>query len=137
VIASRKRLERHATGSFGAFRTTLADLAESYRIADGGRALHDPERYLLIRFEDLLADPDRTIGCLAEFLGVEDLPILHRPTSGGLATPSNSSFKAGEAGTIDRTRAHADVNVLSADEQLRLAVVVGDAAAALRYSVPA
>ncbi len=137
VIASRKRMEQHATGSFRAFRATLADLAESYRIAAAQRQLGNPERYLLIRFEDLLANPATTIGCLAQFLGVENVPILHRPTSGGLIAASNSSFGMAEAGTIDRTRAHGDINVLSADEQLRLAVTVGDAAADLSYAVPA
>jgi hypothetical protein len=138
VVASRKTMEEYATGSFTALRRTLADLARSYRIADGERVLRDPQRrYLLIRFEDLLADPERAIGCLAEFLGVENLPILHRPTSRGLSTTGNSSFGTGEAGTIDRTRGRADVDLLSADEQLRLAVTVGDAAAAVRYAVPA
>jgi hypothetical protein len=138
VMASRKTMEEYATGSFNALRRTLVDLARSYRIADGEHRVRDPRRrYLLIRFEDLLADPGRAIGCLAEFLGVENLPILHRPTSSGLSTAGNSSFGTGEAGTIDRTRARADVNLLSADEQLRLAVTVGDAAAAVSYAVPA
>ena len=137
VMASRKVMEERATGQFSAFRTALGELAESYRIADVERARYDRERYLLIRFEELLEEPQRTIDRLATFLAVENLPILHRPTSGGMSTASNSSFDAGRERTIDRSRARVAMDVLSPDERLRVAVAVGDVAAALGYAVPA
>ena len=57
VMASRKVAEQRAAGQFKAFRTALEELADSYRIADVERSRHDCERYLLIRFEELLGDP--------------------------------------------------------------------------------
>jgi hypothetical protein len=137
VVASRKAMEERATGGFAAFRTALADLAESYRIADAARASADSRRYMLIRFEDLLEDPRRTIDRLAAFLEMQTLPILYRPTSGGIPAPSNSSFDVAERGAINPSRARPAADPLSAEERLRIAVVVGDAAAALGYSVPA
>jgi Sulfotransferase family len=137
VMASRKVMEERATGQFGAFRTALGELADSYRIADVERAHANRERYLLIRFEELLEEPQRTTDRLATFLAVANLPILHRPTSGGIFTASNSSFGAGESGTIDRSRARVTMDVLLPEERLRVAVAVGDAAGALGYAVPA
>jgi hypothetical protein len=89
------------------------------------------------RFEELLEEPLRTIDRLASFLAVANLPILHRPTSGGIFIASNSSFGAGESGTIDRSRTRVTIDVLLPDERLRVAVAVGDAAGALGYAVPA
>ena len=137
VLASRKVMEERATGRFAAIRTALADLAESYRTAEAEHAGGDPRRYLLIRFEDLLADPPRTIDRLAEFLEVPYLPILDRPTRGGMAAPGNSSFEMAEHGVIDSNRVRGNRDRLSPQELLRIAVVVGDAAAALGYPVPA
>jgi hypothetical protein len=137
VMASRKVMEERATGQFEAFCTALGQLADSYRIADVERAHANRERYLLIRFEERLEAPQRTIDRLATFLGVANLPILHRPTRGGIFTPSNSSFGLGESGTIDRSRVRVTMDVLSPEERLRLAVAVGDAAGALGYAVPA
>ncbi len=134
VMASRKLMEERATGGFRAFGNALGDLVESYRIAE---AQDGNDRHLLIRFESLVEDPPHAIGTLANFLELQDLPILHRPTAAGLSAISNSSFSVVENGSIDRTRARVEVGTLSPDERLRLAVAVGDAAAALGYAVPA
>jgi hypothetical protein len=137
VMASRKVMEERATGGFRVFGNALGDLAESYRIAEAEAGRNDTRRYLLIRFESLVEDPEPAIATLANFLEVEDLPILHRPTSAGMSATSNSSFSALENGPIDRTRARVEVGILSPEERLRIAVAVGDAAAALGYAVPA
>ena len=137
VIVSRKAMEQRATGGFGAVRSALADLAESYRIAEAQRTGNDRGRYRLIRFEDLLESPKATVDRLAEFLELDNLPILHQPTSAGQPTSSNSSFAATAGAVIDRTRVRVDAESLSAEERLRLAVEVGDAAATLGYVVPA
>jgi Sulfotransferase family len=138
VVASRKRMEERATGGFGRMRDVLGDLAESYRIAAEQSARGDVRRYALVRFEDLLAHPGRTVDRLARFLDVKTLPILRQPTVAGLPASANSSFDAGDAaGTIVSARARADGARLSSEERLRVAVMVGDAAAALGYAVPA
>ena len=45
-----------------------------------------------LRYEELIGAPQTSVDRLAEFLGIESLPILTRPTTAGTATPSNSSF---------------------------------------------
>jgi sulfotransferase family protein len=137
VIASRKRREERATGGFRNMTAALADLAESYRIAEAARTGLDDHRYLLIHFEQLVQDPDLTIAQLAAFLDVPDMAILHEPTSGGLPATINSSYDVTETRAIDPARVRAEPGALSPDERLRVAVAVGDAAATLGYSVPA
>jgi sulfotransferase family protein len=137
VMASRKRMEERARGTFAAIRTALADLGESYRIAEAERVHGDPRKYMLIRFEELLEDSTKTIDRLAAFLDVENLPILHRPTRAGMSAPSNSSFDVAETGAINRRRTRMETEALSPEERLRIAVAVGDRAAALGYAVPA
>jgi hypothetical protein len=130
-------MEESATGEFRAFRQALTDLRESYRIADVQLARGNPDRYLLIRFEELLADPNRTIDRLAAFLDVENLPLLRRPTTAGRSATANSSFDVNASGAIVPGRARIDDRTLSNGERLRLAATVGDAAATLGYAVPA
>jgi len=67
--------------------------------------------------EELLEEPLRTIDRLAGFLAAVNLPILHRPTSGGIFTASNSSFDAGESGSIDRSRSRVPMDVLLPDKR--------------------
>lgn len=49
-------------------------------------------RYLLIRYEDLVEEPEQTIGEIIKFLGIEDDPILRRPTRNGKPWGGNSMF---------------------------------------------
>ena len=49
-------------------------------------------RYLLIRYEDLVEEPEHTIGVIIKFLGIEDDPILRRPTRNGKPWGGNSMF---------------------------------------------
>jgi hypothetical protein len=87
-----------------------------------------------IRFESLVEDPQHAIGTWRNSR-VQDLPILH-----GRRAPLPRRaivLLVVENGMIDRTRARVEVGTLSPDERLRLAVAVGDAAAALGYAVPA
>jgi hypothetical protein len=47
--------------------------------------------YRIIRFEDLVSDPERTMRGAAEFLGIDDHPILRAPTVLGAPWGGNSS----------------------------------------------
>ena len=105
VMASRKVMEERATGQFGAFRTALGQLADSYRIADVERAR--PESTLADTCSSASNNSSRIRSvpsiALAHFLGWTDLPILHRPTSGGIFTDQQQFIPGlGECGTIDR-----------------------------------
>jgi hypothetical protein len=49
-------------------------------------------RYRILRYEDLVLDPDVAIAALTEFLGIEDEPALRAPTRDGKAWGGNSMF---------------------------------------------
>ncbi|MCJ7824910.1 MAG: sulfotransferase, partial [Anaerolineales bacterium] len=49
-------------------------------------------RYLLIRYEDLVEEPEQTIAEIIEFLNIEDDPILRQPTRNGQSWGGNSMF---------------------------------------------
>jgi hypothetical protein len=138
VVTSRKAMEEHSTGAFRQMRQVLGDLAESYRIASEHSARGDIDRYTVVRFEDLITDTDQTMRRLAQFLEVTTLPILFQPTVAGRPSMNNSSFDADRSiGTIVTSRTASRNDSLSNQERLRIAVVVGDAAAAIGYAVPA
>lgn len=50
----------------------------------------EPDRILLVRFEDLLHNPDKIIGQVCEFLGISFFPILRVPTTYGIGWSGNS-----------------------------------------------
>lgn len=50
------------------------------------------DRYLLLRYEDLLEQPEHSIGLIIKFLGIDDEPILRRPTRNGQPWGGNSMF---------------------------------------------
>jgi hypothetical protein len=94
VFESRKSMELQTFGIFGNGRTVLKDLARTYRVALARRDSGMGDRYLLIRYEDLIERPDAEIDRLAAFLQIQSLPILWCPTVGGIPIGSNSSFGA-------------------------------------------
>jgi hypothetical protein len=49
-------------------------------------------RYLIMRYEDLLENPERSITSICTFLNIEDDPILRQPTRNGQHWGGNSMF---------------------------------------------
>ena len=76
---------------------TLRDLARSYRIALDLSRRAAPERYRLLRYEQLVAQPAESIGAIAAFLGIDALPVLLTPTVAAVPATSNSSFERGRS----------------------------------------
>lgn len=133
VLASRKRLEIEARGSFGGLYRITRELAASLRVAAG----HDPldRRCCLIRYEELVADPRATVERLAGALGVVCNPALLQATVVGQRAPANSSWESDAApGDIQRPGVHR--NALTWSERALAAVTTGKAARALGYDVP-
>ncbi len=103
-------------------RATFASLAQIYRSVDIeafdaaeharaiGRSLRLAsvnahrlaDRYLVVRYEDLIASPAAEIERVRRFLEIPPDPTLLVPTAGGHAVRANSSFGAGDAGAIER-----------------------------------
>ncbi len=76
------------------------------------RALRDQARVEVLRFEDLIAEPERTLERVAGLLGLPT-PLVLPPADGeGRPTLQNSSFAtlehAFDASAVERWRAHAD-----------------------------
>lgn len=136
VVASRAQEARNTGGDAWPLRRVIRDLERSYRIAAGrARAAEDP-RYLLVRYEDLLAAPRLAIERLAGFLGIDVLPILLEPTVAGLPVASNSSFHADAIpGRIEPGPAQPRIEALSRPARERIAAMLGDTAAQLGYEV--
>jgi hypothetical protein len=69
--------------------TTAWKLARSIRLAEENRRRLGPERYLVVRYEDL-ADTEPRMRDVARFLGIAWDAALLRPTLNGVASPPNS-----------------------------------------------
>jgi hypothetical protein len=127
-------------------RATLASLAELYRTsgignfdaAEHARAIGRSlrlaranrrrfgDRYLVVRYEDLIANPAREIEVVRQFLGIAADPGLLVPTAGGRPVRANSAFAAGAPGVVEPRRPAAD------PPPEHLAVVCAYAASAAR-----
>jgi hypothetical protein len=134
-------------------RASLASLEAVYRtagIADVDAAEHaraigrslqlalgNPRRfgnrYLVVRYEDLVARPEEEVERVRKFLEIAPHPTLLVPTAGGRPVRANSSFEPGAAGTIEPTR---HTVALSAARSSLLGVYAGSAARRLGYDIP-
>jgi hypothetical protein len=135
-------------------RATFASLAEIYRSADIGafeaaeharaigrslrlavaNARRFDSRYLIVRYEDLIARPEEQMERVRRFLDIAAEPALLVPTAGGHAVRANSSFGAGAPGAIERSR---HPPVLSRVELDLLRTHASHAAQRLGYDLPA
>jgi len=100
------------------------NLTRSLRIAHQQLRAAPPERYLLLRYEDLAGNPAEAAGRLAVFLDIDPLPSLLEPTVATLPVRPNSSF------ADDRQRAERRLTRL---ERAVLTLATGRAAARLGY----
>jgi hypothetical protein len=134
-------------------RAVLASLGEIYRTAaisrfDSaeharaiGRSLRLAEensrrfgnRYLVVRYEDLVEQPSRDIERVRQFLGIASDAALLVPTAGGRVVRANSSFGQRALGRIESSRPPA---VLPAELEALLGVYAADAARRFGYDVP-
>lgn len=112
----------------------LGNLERSYRTALAHER-GDSADYLLVRFEDLLENMAPTVDRIANFLGIDPLPILRQPTVAGVPAVSNSSFDASVPGGHIETAARCRDESLSGSERAQLAASVGESAAALGYKI--
>jgi hypothetical protein len=137
VFASHKQAMRDAGERFSNAGRVLQDLNLSYRIAAAQSRVETPNQYHLMRYEELIAAPQTSIGRLAAFLGVEALPILLQPTAAGAPTPSNSSFSTEyQPGRLIPAIHQKWQAVLTKSDLERISALVGEAAALVGYELP-
>lgn len=112
-----------------------AQLLRSYRVATLQARHAADAAYLLVRYEDFLESPLRTVERLADFLGIASLPILTQPTAAGAPAASNSSFRMDMIPGCIAAAAPDWRQLLDPSDRARLAAVLGNAAASLGYDV--
>lgn len=134
VLASREQELRIAGGERLPLRRIARDLERSYRIAARSGDGAD-DRYLLMRYEELLERPRESVARLAGFLGIEPVPSLLQPTVAGLPAASNSSFRDDATPGRIEPGAAPGVETLSRPARERLCAMLGDAAAVLGYEL--
>jgi hypothetical protein len=122
VYASQKRRQPRK----GRLLNPAYEVASLCRGLAAGR--HNRERlgagrYHIVRYEDLVEDPDATLRALAAFAGVPFEPILSEPTDGGLAASANTGYgdKHARKGTVSRETVTAWVGHLGPEERYALA----------------
>jgi hypothetical protein len=89
VAAAIVRLDR-ATEQLTDLVDVGLTIRRSLEIAERSRG----ERYLVVRYEDLVADPEAVMRGVAEFAGIEWSDSLLTPTVGGVGATSNSAWSA-------------------------------------------
>jgi hypothetical protein len=122
VLASIKTMTARRWGRRRTFAHVLGQMVPSFRIAAASDGLED--RYCLVRYEDLTADPAAAMSRIARFLGIAPSPSLLQPTVAGRAACNNTSFHASRPDRRD---------VLDRVDRALLTLAIGRPAAKLGY----
>lgn len=132
VAAAIVRLDR-ATGR----QTDLVDVGLTIRRSFEAAERNRGERYLLIRYEDLVVDPEGVMRRVAGFAGIEWSDSLLTPTVGGVGATSNSSWPARQVtGEIEARRLDLWREELGDRQTGLIAAATGDAARRHGYELP-
>jgi hypothetical protein len=101
VIAAQQRKQILKRRQFDLF-AELEALHEGFELALANQAALGVERYHVLRYEDLVADPAREMRRVAGFLGIAFDDILTRPTMYGRPTGANTAHpdRLGEVGRV-------------------------------------
>lgn len=114
--------------------TAAFELGRSLAVADTNRAERD--RFLVLRYEDLVKDPAASMQTVARFLGVAFDPIMLIPTVGGRPGTANAGDPSrrvvGQIQTLSATQA----NDLRQTHRWAIAAVAGRSSRRLGYDVP-
>ena len=108
------------------------EIGRSFKLASKNQRLYR-DRYLVVRYEDLVENTAATMECVRQFLSLSPSSTLAIPTSTGLATRSNSSFERSEPGVIRRS--HQGLTFPESDS-VALAALTGAAARGFGYPSP-
>jgi hypothetical protein len=136
VAAALEHIQ-HAAGYVPSVVATSTNLRRSFRAADANLRRLGAGRYLVVRYEDLIAEPATVMASVAEFLEIELSDSLLTPTSGGTEATSNSAWPdlrvQGRIGDRREERWRAELD----EGSLRVvAAVTGDVARRWGYELP-
>jgi hypothetical protein len=125
VKISARRMPPHRSYRRRTVEHILRQMAVAYWVAADNHARLPDDRYCLVRYEDLTADPDMVMLRIARFLEIEPQPSLLLPTVAGRPAANNSSFGASRP----------DLNtLLDPIERALLELAVARSAAKLGYA---
>jgi hypothetical protein len=132
MLASLNEIYRTHGRGFDAAEHAQA-IGRSLRLAQqNSRRFGD--RYLVLRYEDLVDRPAQEIRGVQQFLGIASDATLLVPTAGGRAVRANSSFGKRAAGIIEPSR---PPTVLPAEHEALLGVYVAHTARPFGYELAA
>lgn len=132
ILSSRKKME-----SWSDVRTFVREIQCSFKVA-AKQAVKKDDRYLLVNYEALCAQPENITRQLAGFLGIEYTSSLLRPTVAGKISWVNTSFHQSMQGgkILQPENIHREV-LVTPQEQKMLSAYVGADAGKLGYeSIP-
>lgn len=103
---------------------------------ESNQARYGADLYLGVRYEDIVTDPKGQVARVCEFLGIEDLPILYRPTKSGAKHDwgGNSAYGQKFAG-IDPTSIEKWRGSVSNEHIAMLEALLGDQMQRLNYEL--
>lgn len=128
VMVSRKRMEPALN-----LRAFLRDITGSFRVAYEQSRIAD-SRYLLLRYEELCAEPESIIKRLSGFLGIDMEPSLLQPTVARTFSAANSSFtRNAPEGRILSANEHTPAELISMADKELLSAHLGGLASQLGY----
>jgi hypothetical protein len=141
-LASLGAIYRNAAlGPFDAGAGARA-IGRSLRLARENSRRLGSDRYLVVRYEDLVAEPARQMERVRQYLRIADAPSLLVPSAGAVPVAANSSFDAHAAGSIERSRSRPLpeqqlmlLRAYAADEARPFGYDIGALAAAHKYAI--
>jgi hypothetical protein len=132
TLASLKELYRgNAIPGFDAAEHARA-IARSLRLAVENRNRFG-DRYLIVRYEDLVESTEREVERVRQFLGIAPDPVLFLPTANGSRVRANSSFGSAAPGVIESRRRESGPS----EDQALIGTYAANAARAFDYAIPA
>lgn len=136
VAAAITRLDR-ATERQTDLVAIALDARSSFLAAERNAKRLGESRYLVVRYEDLVAEPEQTMRRVAELLGIDFRESLLVPTVGGVEATSNSAWSARKVtGAIESRRLELWREELDERSASLVASITAPAAARFDYRLP-
>jgi len=138
VVSARQSMEDKKAEAPHHLLADLYAVRRSLSAGWGNMAKLGGERYHLLKYEDLVQEPERVMTHLADFMGIEFTEALLVPTECGRAAVANSAYDQGRSvGDIHRMSLERYKEQLSAEELALTAGLTGRQARLYGYTLPA
>jgi len=147
IIASIQKLEKEKSQSKGFvfslkklvyFFYHLIRIKRSFSLAFKNQAMIGKENYLVVSYEELVKQSEKTVKRVADFLKIKYLPILLKPTTAGRSMIANSAWNKGRVkGRINQQSLRQWEKELSKIELSLINLIVGRVGSSWGYDLKA